>query len=462
MAKRRKKSSSKLIWFLVGAVVILIVFLMVAKSAGWIGRPPEISVEVATAKTGKIIERVSASGMVQPVTEVTISPDVPGEIIDIFIEEGDSVAIGEMLIKLRPDNLESALERSQAALNQQRANLAQAEAALASAKAQKLRAEQDYERNKQLFEDDVISEADWQVAQANYEIAKNDLTAAEKNVDAARYIVRSAVASVREAKENLGFTNVRAPMGGIVSKLSVEEGERVVGTSQMAGTEMLRIADLTNMEVRVDVNENDIIRVELGDTAVIDVDSYTYLDKEFKGVVTQIANTANEKASPDAVTEFEVRIKILNESYADLLKNKNMVSPFRPGMTASVEIITEEKQNIITVPLASVTTRKPKKDKENSESDESGNEENNQADYSTEEEDVEQIEVVFVNDNGKAKMIPVKTGISDYENIEITSGLSKGAEVVSGPFSAVSKRLEDGDLINVTSDKKNKKSGNKE
>jgi len=458
MAKRRKKSSNKLIWFLVGAVVILIIFLLVAKSAGWIGRPPEISVEVAKAKSGKIVERVSASGMVQPVTEVTISPDVPGEIIDIFMEEGDSVAIGDMLIKLRPDNLESALERSQAALNQQRANLSQSEAALASAKAQKLRAEQDYERNKQLFEDNVISEADWQLAQANYEIAKNDLTAAAKNVDAARYIVRSAVASVREAKENLGFTNVRAPMGGIVSKLSVEEGERVVGTSQMAGTEMLRIADLTNMEVRVDVNENDIIRVALGDTATIDVDSYTYLDKEFKGVVTQIANTANEKASPDAVTEFEVRIKILNESYADLIKDKNMVSPFRPGMTASVEIITEEKQNIITVPLASVTTREPAKDEEDSESE---IEDQNQSDGSSEEDD-EQIEVVFVNENGKAKMVPVNTGISDYENIEIISGISKGTEVISGPFSAVSKRLEDGELINVTSDSKNNKRENKE
>ncbi|MFW5761338.1 MAG: efflux RND transporter periplasmic adaptor subunit [Cyclobacteriaceae bacterium] len=431
-------------WIILSIVGFLVIFLIVGKSAGFIGKPPTIQVEVSQAKAIDIIERVSASGMVQPVSEVTISPDVPGELIKIFVEEGDSVQVGDMLIKIRPDNLESALERSQAALNQQRANLAQAEAALASAKAQKIRAEQEYDRNKQLYEDNVISEAEWQVAQANYEIAKNDLTAAEKNVDAARYIVRSSIASVREAEENLGFTNVRAPMGGIVSKLIVEEGERVVGTSQMAGTEMLRIADLTNMEVRVDVNENDIIRVSLGDTAIIDVDSYTYLEKEFKGVVTQIANTANEKTSPDAVTEFEVRIKILNESYADLIKDKNMVSPFRPGMTASVEIVTEKKNEVLSVPLASVTTRNPN-DAENEESENEESEENTE---SAEEED-EQIEVVFINDNGTAKMVAVKTGISDFENIEVKSGISKGQEVISGPFSAVSKRLKDGDLISV-------------
>jgi len=326
---------------------------------------------------------------------------------------------------------------------------------MASAKAQKIRAEQEYERNKQLFEDKVISEAEWQLAQANYEIAKNDLTAAEKNVDAARYIVRSAVASVREAQENLGFTNVRAPMGGTVSKLSVEEGERVVGTSQMAGTEMLRIADLTNMEVRVDVNENDIIRVSLGDTATIDVDSYTYLEKEFKGVVTQIANTANEKASPDAVTEFEVRIKILNESYADLMKEKNMVSPFRPGMTASVEIITEQRNGVLSVPLSAVTTRNPKDIKKDEDENEKENAEDETENETTEEEE-EQIEVVFITEDGKAKMMPVETGISDFENIQVLSGINKGQEVISGPFSAVSKRLKDGDLISVEGKDKKK------
>ena len=455
MAKRRKKSSNKTLWIILGILGFIIVFLIVGKSAGFIGKPPTITVEVSKAKNSDIIERVSASGMVQPVTEVMISPDVPGEIIKIYIEEGDSVNVGDMLIKLRPDNLESALERTQAALNQQRANLAQAEAALASAKAQKIRAEQEYERNKQLFEDKVISEAEWQLAQANYEIAKNDLTAAEKNVDAARYIVRSAVASVREAQENLGFTNVRAPMGGTVSKLSVEEGERVVGTSQMAGTEMLRIADLTNMEVRVDVNENDIIRVSLGDTATIDVDSYTYLEKEFKGVVTQIANTANEKASPDAVTEFEVRIKILNESYADLMKEKNMVSPFRPGMTASVEIITEQRNGVLSVPLSAVTTRNPKDIKKDEDENEKENAEDETENETTEEEE-EQIEVVFITEDGKAKMMPVETGISDFENIQVLSGINKGQEVISGPFSAVSKRLKDGDLISVEGKDKKK------
>jgi HlyD family secretion protein len=281
----------------------------------------------------------------------------------------------------------------------------------------------------------VISDAEIELAVANHQKALQELESARQNVQASRYTVASSQASVDEAQENLSLTSVFAPMNGIVSKLSVEKGERVVGTSQMAGTEMLRIADLNRMEVRVDVNENDIIRVSQGDTATIDVDAYSHTGREFKGMVTQIANTANDKTSPDAVTEFEVRIRILNESYQDLIE-ETARSPFRPGMTASVEIMTNKKDNILTVPLAAVTTREPGQEEE--EGEKSAQNANSRK---------EMMEVVFVNEDGVAKMTKVKTGISDFDNIEILDGVDEGKEVVSGPFLTVSKRLKDGDNI---------------
>ena len=313
MAKK-KKSSNKILYILGGVVVVLILFAIIGKSQGWVGQKKAIEVESAKAERATVVEKVSASGSVQPVVEVKISPEVPGEIIELTIEEGDSVTKGDNLIRIRPDNFESALQRVVANYNQQKANLEDAKARLERAKATFKRNELEFNRQKKLFDEKVISEADFQLAEANYNVAKQDMVSAEQNVMAAKYVVQSSQASVDEAKENLRLTRITAPMNGIVSKLDVEEGETVVGTSQMQGTEMLRIADLSNMEVRVDVNENDIIRINNGDTAVIDVDSYSYMDKTFKGVVTQIANTANTKASSDAVTEFEVRIKILNSS----------------------------------------------------------------------------------------------------------------------------------------------------
>lgn len=452
-----KKKSNKLIYILIGIVVLLVVLSIIGKSAGWIGQPNEMEVELATAKKVTIVEKVSASGAVQPVLEVTISPDVPGEIIQLNVDEGDSVNPGDLLIKIRPDNFQSALSRSRAIMNQQKANLANAKAMLASAEAQFARAELDYQRNKQLLEQGVISDADFESTEASYLVAKQDLVSARQGVEAAGYTVESAMATVREAEENLSFTSVRAPMGGTVSKLSVEEGERVVGTSQMAGTEMLRIADLNRMEVRVDVNENDIIKVSVGDTAIIDVDAYSHTDQTFLGVVTSIANTANVKATPDAVTEFEVKIKILNDSYKDLVReNKRLPSPFRPGMTASVDIITTRKDNILSVPLSAVTTRNPDKVNEGKENEEG--EESEEAEVETPEERPglqEEVmkEVVFVQNAGKAKMVIVETGISDYDNIEITNGLQEGDVVVKGPYLIISKRLEDGDAIKAIESK---------
>jgi len=424
-----KKKSNKLIYILLGVLGFLILFVVIGKSAGWIGGEEEIEVETTAAKKATIIERVSASGVVQPETEVKLSPDVAGEIIELNVKEGDSVKVNDLLVKIRPDNFISALDRSKANLNQQLANLAQAEAALKRSEAQFTRAELEYERNQKLYEDKVISDADFEQARADFLTAENDLEAAKQTVVAAEYIIKSSQATVDEAQENLRLTNVYSPVSGIVSNLLVEQGERVVGTAQMAGTEMMRLADLNKMEVRVNVNENDIVRISLGDTTIIDVDSYTHSGKKFTGVVTAIANSANEKTTQDAVTEFEVRIRILNSSYNDLITKENRY-PFRPGMTASVEIITQKKEDVLSVPLAAVTTRE---------------------DMVTTSPDgaTRAKELVFVVDGNKAKMVEVKTSISDFENIEITEGIKEGQEIISGPYFVISKEMKDGDLIKV-------------
>ncbi|MBS4072906.1 efflux RND transporter periplasmic adaptor subunit [Algoriphagus aquatilis] len=425
------KKSNKLLYYLLGAVGLIIVFAIIGRSAGWIGGAKETEVEFATVKKTAIIEKVSASGEIQPEVEVKLSPDVAGEIIELNVQEGDSVEMGRLLVKIRPDNFISALDRTRANLNQQMANLAQSKASLQRAEAQFTRSELDFKRQKTLHDSKAISDADYEQAVANYITAQKDLEAAKQSVVAAEFIVKSSQASVNEASENLRLTNVNSPVSGIVSSLKVEQGERVVGTQQMAGTEMMTIADLSRMEVRVDVNENDIVRLSLGDTTIIDVDAYSSTGKKFKGIVTSIANTANTKASADAVTEFKVKIRILNESYQDLVKAGNRY-PFRPGMTASVEIMTNAKNDAVAIPLSAVTTRETHQDTLSGGTTKSK-------------------EIVFVSENGEAKIRVVKTGISDYENIEILEGLKEGDEVISGPYFVVSKQLKEGEKVKKAS-----------
>lgn len=424
------KKSNKLLYYLLGAVGVIILFAVIGRSMGWIGGENVIDIQTTKASSNSIIEKVSASGEIQPEIEVNLSPDVAGEIIELNIAEGDSVAIGKLLVKIRPDNFISALDRSNANLNQQQANLAQAKASLQRAEAQFTRSELTYNRQQKLFEEKAISESDYEQAQADYITAQKDLEAAKQSVVAAEFVVKSSQASVNEAAENLRLTNVYSPVNGIVSNLLVEKGERVVGTQQMAGTEMLTIADLSQMEVRVNVNENDIVRLSKGDTTIIDVDAYTFSGNKFKGIVTSIANTANAKVSTDAVTEFEVKIRILNSSYADLVAEGNKY-PFRPGMTASVEIITTQKDNVLSIPLSAVTTRE------------------NQLDTLS-DGTTKMKELVYVLENGEAKMVTVKTGISDFQNIEILEGIQDGQEVISGPYFVVSKELENGTKVNKT------------
>lgn len=458
--ERSKKGSNKKIYWIIGVLVVLIVVLVIGRKQGWIGKSQTIEVEFGKSLKTDIVEKVAASGTVQPVVEVKIAPEVSGEIIELNVEDGDSVTLGKPLVKIRPDAWLSQLERSEATLNQQRANVASAESGLSRAKATFIRSEAEFKRQEKLWSEKVISEADWQLARQNYEVSRTDLASAQQSLEAARYIVKSTEAAVKEARENVRKTLVVAPMNGTVSKLNVKRGERVVGTIQMQGTEMLRIADLNAMEVRVNVNENDIVRVHLNDTVLIDVDSYANQNKQFKGLVTNIANTAKEKLSADAITEFEVRILVLRSSYEDLIK-KGIRYPFRPGMTASVEILTNRKSNILTVPLAAVTTRNPDADgdKEGKEGGEENASASNRADEKKTDLSKKRSDkiVVFVKDGEVAKMVEVKTGISDYDNIEILSGIKEGQEVIIGPFLAVSKRLKDGDKIKLKEPEKEKK-----
>ncbi|WP_439882934.1 efflux RND transporter periplasmic adaptor subunit [Pontibacter sp. MBLB2868] len=442
------KKKSKLIPILVGVLIILIVGIIVAKKAGWLGKEEGTEVVLSEAKEADIVEKVSASGKIQPETEVKISPDVSGEIIELNVEEGDSVVKGQLLLRIRPDNYQSFVDAQQASVNSARANLAQTKARLAQAQANLTQAKQNYDRNKALFEQKVISQAEWQQIAASYESARQEVESLRQSVRASEYNIQNAQASLKDARENLNKTTIYAPVSGIVSKLNVERGERVVGTSQMAGTEIMRIANLNNMEVRVNVNENDIIRVALGDSVIVEVDSYASKDEKFKGVVTSIANTAKDATSLEAVTEFEVRIRLLNDSYSHLAESNSR--PFRPGMTASVDIITEKKSGVLSVPLSAVTTRS---------TDMPGNveatvkEEENQPqeDENKPKAPVQVEEVVFLynSDNNTVETVKVKTGISDFENIQILSGLKPGQKVVSGPFRAVSKTLKDGAKVAV-------------
>jgi len=430
-----KKKNNTLKYALIGIAVIA-GLLVVGKYAGWLGK--EVSVKVAVEKPIKrtIVETITANGKVQPVKEVKISPDVSGEIVELTVKEGDKVNKGDLLVKIKPDSYISGMERAEAALNSSSARLVQTEAQLQMAKLA-------FDRNKELFAQKAISLADYESAESQYKVAKGDY-------EAARFSVKSADATVKEARESLAKTTIYAPVSGTISKLNVEKGERVVGTMQMAGTELMRLANLNNMEVRVDVNENDIVRVKYNDTALVEVDAY--MGRKFKGIVTQIANSASlQGASADQVTSFEVRVLLLEESYADLTK-KGITNPFRPGMSATVDIQTERRENILTLPIQAITVMADSSKKDMA--TKSGGADENKPEGATNTASAEKSsndkpkEVVFVvTKNSKVKQYPVKTGIQDDTYIEIISGLTDSMEVVVAPFSVISRRLKDSVLV---------------
>jgi HlyD family secretion protein len=400
-------------------------------------------------KRATITEKVSASGKVQPEVEVKISADVSGEIIELKVKEGDSVRTGDLLFRIRPDNYQSMLDRARASVNTAKANYSQTRASLAQSNARLIRTKLDHDRNKKLYDQKVISESDWENSKANFEVAQNELEAAQSNMESARYGIQNAEATLKDAAENLRKTTVYAPMSGIISRLNVEQGERVVGTAQMTGTEVLRIANLRDMEVVVEVNENDIVRIEMGDSAEIDVDSYSYLKRKFKGVVTSIANSAVETANAETVTEFKVDVKLDPSSYKDLVAKNPGTYPFRPGMTASLEILTNHKDNVLSIPLSAVASRSMKK--EDKKVDKKETVEQTEAEKRREEAASQKSEVVFVFSGGKVEMRKVKSGIADFEQVEILDGLKEGEKIVTGPFTAITKTLENGDDVQLRS-----------
>ena len=393
----RKKQNVKLRKLAIG-IFVLAFILLIGTFTGLIKTEKSVEIEAEKVLRRNIIETVSASGKIQPEVEVKISPDVSGEIVELLIKEGDIVQKGELLLKIKPDIYKSVLERSMASVNTAKANLSKSKAQLAENEA-------NFNRNKRLYNQQAISLSEFQQIEASYKVAK-------LNVEGSEYAVSSAEASLNEAEENLDKTSIYAPVEGSISMLNIELGERVVGTGQMSGTEMMRLADLNAMEVAVEVNENDIIRVHLGDTSIIEVDAF--LGEQFTGIVSEIANSANVSGiSADQVTNFEVKIRILDNA------------KFRPGMTATVEIQTRLVTNTISVPIQAVTTRKDTLENSNN----------------------KKVECVFKFENKIAKFTKVKTGIQNDKFIEILQGLSDSDLVITGPYSLISKNLRDGTKV---------------
>lgn len=435
--------SKKTIYILAGVAIGLILLLIILKKTGVIGNNDDSKiVELSKVAQTTIVETVSATGKIQPEIEVKISSEVSGEVIALTVKEGQQVKKGDLLVRINPDLYESGVNRSVASMSTTKAGLTQADAQVKEAKSS-------YDRSKTLFDKGIISRAEWDKAVSTYEVAK-------ANKQSAYYQVQSASATVTEARDNLGRTTIYAPADGTISLLNIELGERVLGTQQMTGTEILRIANLNNMEVEVDVNENDIVKVNIGDSAKIEVDAY--MKREFKGIVTSISNSASAALTADQVTNFKVKVRILKESYEDLLKGKpDNYSPFRPGMTATVDVITKRKESIIAIPISAVVikddTTSVKKDFV------AELEKEEQKKKGTAPKSDKKYECVFVKVGDKAKLRVVKTGIQDDTNIEIISGLKPGEEIIIGPYTTVSKELSSNDKVKVESDKdKNSKS----
>lgn len=460
--KKKKDNTNRIIIILGVIVVVLIALMLIFKKD-----PEYTKVAVEPCAKATITEKVSASGKIFPVTEVKISSPVSGEVVDLSVVEGDSVQVGQILAKIDPEAYQSQVERGVASVNAAKANLANSKAQVENIIAQReqvlsqlLNAQEVHKRNETLFKDGVISSADYesslvnvQSLEANLRASDAGIKSAEQNVLASEFSIKSAEASLKELKTMLGRTTIIAPVTGVVSRLNVEEGEQVVGTVQMSGTELMRVANLNAMEVQVEVSESDIPRVSIGDFVDVEVDAY--VDRLFEGKVRQIANSANNLASgmggasltSDQVTNFVVTIDILPASYSDLITADNQF-PFRPGMSANVEINTSTVEDVLTVPVQSVSIR---------EFDEEDTRLEREASYNPKDENFG--EVVFVVDADTIVMVEVSTGLQDDKNIYIKAGLEEGMNVVIGPYSAISKQLKEGEKVTVVDEDKLYKGG---
>jgi len=412
------------------AVICLFLFSACSK--------PKTQVQTGKSELRSIYARVTESGIVQPTVDVPISPDVPGEVVYIAVLEGQKVKKGDLLVTIQPDDYKALLEQADAALNRSQAAYLQAKASASQSKATLLQDSVSLARTQQLFKDNVVSKVELENAQLSFHVSKSQLESANYNVQSSYYQVKSSEASRKQARQNLDRTNIYASMDGTITQLNIELGQRVVGTNQMAGTEILKIADLSRMEVIVEINENDIVNIGLGDSTKVEIDAYP--GQNFYGKVTEIAYSAtvSAAASTDQVTNFEVKIQITPSSYQDLKGAENGSSPFRPGMTSLVEIYTHHVENAVAVPIQAVTLRKPKDENEAIASKTS------QEEGMSAEIDKDATEVVFLYEGGKVKQNEVETGISDDAYIEIKSGLESGQEIVIGNYNTLSKLLKDG------------------
>lgn len=416
---------TKKFWIISAAVIA--VLLIAGKWFG--GRETLEGVDAESAAIRDIVERVSASGKIQPEIEVNITAEVSGQILALPVKEGDRVEKGDLLVQINPDLYEAALNRAQAAANSARSNLASAKAQHAQANAQYFAAQKSWQRTQQLFKDQVLSQADYDAAEANFISAEATLTAASESIRSAEFAISSAEASVQEARDNLSRTTLVAPQAGTVTALVKEVGESVQGNGFTAGEVVMKVSDLSIMEVDVEVNESDIVRVGMDDEAEVEVDAY--LDETFKGVVTEIGNTALNAGlngfAMDQVTNFSVKVRLQPDSYTALLEGlEDVVSPFRPGMSAKVDILTRRANQVVSVPIQCVTTR----EKEDT-------------------EDESELGVFALSDDNTVHWHAVETGIQDNRFIEIKSGVTADMRIVTGPYQSVSRTLEDGDAVEI-------------
>ena len=443
--------NKKIIWISV-SVVLLLGLLIGLKKAGIIGKVDGVEVTTEKIQLRTITESVNASGKVYPEVEVKVSPDISGEIVNLFVEEGDKVTKGQVLAKIYADIYSSQRDQVTANVNQVKAQYENVKAALSGLKTAYENSKATNERYKKLLADKIVSRSEYEQTEQAFRSAESSYNSAKESIRSGEAQIQGVKAQLARAEKDLARTIITCPMDGIISLMNVKKGERVVGTAQMTGTEMMRVADMKSIEVRVDVGENDITKVKLGDTALVEVDAYN--NRKFKGIVYKIANpitsTANTTTSAAEVANYKVHIRLLTESYADLVKDNN-IFPFRPGMTASADIQTKSKMNVVAVPLNAVTTRD--KDGMGKDTKVGAIKKDDKApENNSKEEDLSEVVFVLDKDN-KVKMVKVKTDIQDLNYIEVM-GLKVGDEVITGPYSIVSKTLKDGTQVKVVSKEK--------
>ncbi|WP_379083939.1 efflux RND transporter periplasmic adaptor subunit [Pedobacter sp. UC225_65] len=440
----------KLKHILIG-IGVLLVIILAAKFTGLIGGEQIEKVTVDKAAEKKVVETVTASGKIQPETEVKLSSEVSGEVTELSVKEGDVVKKGQLLCKVRPDVLQSGYERAVASYNSQKASVASSEQQLVQSQANFINAEATYKRNVELFNKKVISASEFDAAKAAYLTAKATLASAKENVTGAKFGLEQSGANVKEAGANLAKTTIYSPVDGVVSKLSIELGDRILGTSQNAGTEIMRISNLTTMEVNVDVNENDINRVNVGDSAVVEIDAFA--DKKFKGIVTEIASSSTSvgttNTSVDQVTNFSVKVRLLADSYSSVKGGaKTLPSPFRPGLSATVDIESETVTSLA-IPIQAVFTSN--KDKSTDPMANAGNDQNQDKQKNKlNDKTVKQFVYLFDSKTSTVKQAEVTTGIQNDQYIIVKTGLKAGQEIVTGPYSAIQNKLKDNMKVEKT------------